>query len=308
QQARAEKEAGEKEREAASPASPAKKTAEDQPSEAEGLERMKEIFKNEVDVLLTEVSAGGVPESMQKNNATLQKRLNEILGHIQSSAVDTTSKAMGLMGLVRSLISKYKEDLYAVAEASKTTATVTSIKYQNLIKNAATVEVATYYYMLSLAGYGTIKTPTKEVLTSVKQFIPFIREPSDIYSLRTNVIAASKDLYSSATEFARAIQSAIKTEDKLSKWIMIIEKHDEFVDIYNSKIPFFVSLYDALAYKAKHDKLLKSRKKIKDKKDKKDIGTDYSLGDFSSYDWSDVYGSGSSRFREAEKIKNKWRT
>ena len=206
---------------------------------------------------------------------------------------------------VVAVVADNNEEDNADAAATGGTGAAASIKYQNLIKNAATVEAATYYYMLSLAGYGTIKTPTKEVLTSVKQFIPFIREPSDIYSLRANVIAASKDLYSSATEFARAIQSAIKTEDKLSKWIMIIEKHDEFVDIYNSKIPFFVSLYDALAYKAKHDKLLKSRKKIKDKKD---IGTDYSLGDFSSYDWSDVYGSGSSRFREAEKIKNKWRT
>jgi hypothetical protein len=132
-------------------------------------------------------------------------------------------------------------------------------EYGELIKMATTMEEIGAYYLMSLADYGSIKTPIKEKILAVKNFIGFGVDPT-IDNLRKDCIKYSKDLIKESEKITDAVEHAAKNKTDKAAWIALMKQYNEFAGVYNTHRPFYINLYSALKIKINQDKILKSKK------------------------------------------------
>jgi len=271
------------------------------PVKGKGLDKgspdQNKVEKSEdVSRYIQEISAASILPGFENKQADILRKLHILYNSMQTENISIEDFENKFLAAKKMYLG-YLEAIKVEAEKIKPKNSEKSI-YSSLIKNASKVEEATYYYLLSLGKYSRIRTPIKDVLTSVKQYIPFVREPADIYSYRRTAIYSTKELTKFAEEFSEVIQEAISQTDKLTKWVMIINKFNDFADQYNSKINFFEEMFESLLLKSKHDKLLRSKKPLKgDQKNQK-----YELEGFSEYNMMDFSSSARSKFKPIEKI------
>ncbi len=174
---------------------------------------------------------------------------------------------------------------------------VNSSDYSSLIKQATTPEEVSSYYLLSLGGYNILLTPIKEKILYIKNFIGFGVDDT-IDTLRDNCINYSKELITVSKTFVDTIESSVKNKNKEKQWTDIINAYNKFSTEYNKYRPFFIQLYSALRTKANQDKLIKSKKEMKGKRDTES----FSLRDFVEHSWSDMPTMIGSRFPVANQI------
>lgn len=235
--------------------------------------------------------------ALQENATGLRdKAANDLEGIIQNMQEENVSDDdfTNLFRMAQTVYAEFNNAHKSLAEKS-----VKSNVYSALIKNAKTADEVVFYQLLALGSYGAIRTPLRGAFTALKQYIPFAGEAPDIYEHRRAAINAAKELADDSKAFIVSIQEAMSTDDKMMKWVSVIDAFNAFADSYNSKTIYFSSMYDALSIKSRHDKMIKTRKELKDKQK----GESYELSDFSEYDWRDTPTLSSSRFKPIEKIK-----
>lgn len=171
--------------------------------------------------------------------------------------------------------------------------------YFNLIKNANNIESIVAYKLLAESAYGSIKTPIKEKLLALKQYLPFGDNQYDIFSFRKTCITSVKHLIKLNEKFLDSIQKAIDTKNQEMKWLIIINGFNNFAEEYNKSIELFVQFYDLLKRKATLDKIKKS------KKNKSKNLQNTSLSDFQDYTWSDFPAFSQNKFKKINLISIK---
>lgn len=257
--------------------------------EEKQFKKSKQEIKEYIQTLMAEILASPVvPELFADRNAT-EKQLAALINEIdQDIPFENLNE---LKDKANAILQQYKNNLAANINIEKKE----SERLTSLIKNALNTKTATYYYLLALAKYGPIKTPLKSTWTNIKQYIPFAGESSDIHSYRKEAIDAAKELRNFSKEFIVTIQKAISTTEQLSKWVSIIDKYNEFVDLYNSKINFFANMHEAYLLKSRSDEMLKRKKNKTDKSEEYGYSMDY--------DWRDMPSLTRGKFKSAEKIE-----
>ncbi len=257
----------------------------------------KDKYLNFIGTQIADISAVAPKELFAQQREALDKLnvFNEMLKKENNETKyiklyeDATNIYTAYKELITNFMSKNVEESSIEDKKSQT--------YSALIKNANNIEAASYYYLLALSEYGSISTRLKDVSLPVKQVIPFVREKSDIYTYRKAAIQSTKELMMSSKDFMRGIQGAIIEKDALMKWVAVIEAFNAFADQYNLRLTYYSGFYDILSIKARQDKMLKSKKAPKVK------GQEYSLGDFSEYNWSELPNSSQYKFKPIEKIR-----
>ena len=246
---------------------------------------------------IADVAGAAVPEGLETQQKETLDRLNFSNDLLNQSK--NPEKALKIYKDAEKIYQNYKNltQSHMANEISNKTEEKIGQIYTGLIKNASNIETASYYYMVSLGDYGMISTRVKDKALPIKQIIPYVREKSDIYSYRKATIRATKELLVFAKEFIKAIQKAIAEKNQLTKWIIVIDCFNKFADEYNSRVALYGAFYDALAIKAKYDKMLKMQRAPKNK-DK-----DYSLEGFENYNWQEMPSTSKFKFKLIEHIK-----
>ncbi len=183
------------------------------------------------------------------------------------------------------------------SRASKELPPGTSEMYHLLIKNAKTIESIVAYKLLAESAYGGIRTPIKEKMLALKQYIPFIKNPYDIFAFRKTCVSVVKKLIKSNQDFLDIIHIAMKSKNNDAKWENIINGFNTFATEYNENKESFVQFYDLLKRKAAQDKMKKS------KKDKSKNINNPGLNDFQDYSWTDFPTFSANRFKDIALIK-----
>lgn len=153
------------------------------------------------------------------------------------------------------------------------------------------------YNKLTKEAYSPVFTPAKEIVNKTKQYIPFINEQHDIFSVRESCLSALKELLiiikETTATFKKMFDAKTNGDNATDAYQQMIDAYNQFANNYNDKIEIFVSFYDLLRLKAKNDKMLKSRKELNSRQK----GQSYELDDFSGYTWSDMPAFSASKFK-----------
>ena len=250
---------------------------------------------------IADVAGAAVPEGLETQQKDTVDKLNFTNDLLNKSK--NPEKSLKIYNDAEKIYENYKNLMKSNMEKkiSEKPEDKNAQLYVELIKNAADIETSSYYYMVSMGDYGMISTRLKDKVLPVKQIIPFVREKSDIYSYRKATIRATKELLMFAKVFVMTIQKAITEKNQLNKWVIVIDGFNKFADEYNARVSLFGSFYDALAIKAKYDKMLKMQRTPK-KKDK-DKGNNYTLENFENYNWQEMPSTSKYKFKLIEHIK-----